>query len=97
MEVTVQGFPSDGTANNRFAVLPIEKHHVAPANRTLHGRRKGYVVLLKSPFHAADDKSRERMDVHLDARTVQCAQIGLTINDANHGPGIAARSQHDIH
>jgi hypothetical protein len=93
----VKGFPGDGTPHARFAILPVEKDHVAPENQTLHRGLKCQVMPFEAPLDAADDKGCERVDVHLDAGAVQRAQIRLAIDDANHCPRIAARSQHDIH
>src|SRR5207248_4619832 len=96
-EVIVQGFPADGAPHPRFAISSVEKDHVTPEIKTLLGRRKFQVVPLQAPLHATDDKGGERMDVHLDAGAVQSAQIRFAIYHANHGPRIAARSQHHIH
>src|SRR5881396_1050195 len=73
MQVIVQGFIGDRASHHRFAILPVEKNHVPPEYRTLHGRGKRQLVPLQAPLHAADDKRCERMDVHLDAGTVQHA------------------------
>src|SRR2546430_13035994 len=62
MEVVVQGFPADGAAHPRFAVVAVEKDNVALGNNSLLGREKCQVVLLKAPLHAADDEGCERMD-----------------------------------
>src|SRR5437660_8169455 len=97
MEVVVQGFSADGAAHPRFAIVSVEKDNVALGNKSLLGREKCQVVLLKAPLHAADDKGCERMDVHLDAGAVHGAQIRLAIPDANHCPRIAARCQHSVH
>src|SRR6202007_1448441 len=95
VEMLVKSFSGDGAPHACFAILPIEKDHVAPENQTLHGGLKCQVVLFQTPLHAADDKGCERMDVHLHAGVVQSAQIRFAIDDANHGPRISARSQHD--
>ena len=71
--MNVQGFPGDGAPHDRVAILPVEKDHVAPENEALHGRWECQVVRFQAPLHAAYDKDRERMDVHLDTGAVQGA------------------------
>src|SRR5437667_12592166 len=56
MEVIVQGFPADGAAHPRFAIVAVEKDHVALGNKSLLGSEKCKVVPLKPPWHASDDE-----------------------------------------
>src|SRR5690348_16476660 len=90
LEVTVQRVPSNSASHDGFAILAIEKDHVAPEDQTLHGRGKAHVMPLQAPLYAADDKGCERMDVHLDAGAVQRALISFAVHDANDRPGITA-------
>lgn len=53
--------------------------------------------VFEGPSHAVGDERRERRDIHVDARPIQCGQISVPILDANDRPGIAARRQHRVH
>ena len=96
-EVIVQGFPTDGTAHPRLPVLPEENNNVTIKIkfRRLIGERQ--FVFLKRPPHAHRYEGCERIQLYVDARTIQCGKIIFAVPHPDDRPRIPTGRQHHVH
>jgi len=91
MEVVVESFPADCAPYAGIAVLPPKHDCLAVKIVVLIWRRELQIVLFKGSPHTLRDECGKRLDIHVNARTVQRTQIGITVLHANDRPRIAAR------
>jgi hypothetical protein len=60
-------------------------------------RSSGVPCLVHGPLRPFRDEVTQRADIHVDAGSIESAQIGVTILDANSRPRVTTGSQHCIH
>lgn len=91
LKVIVEGFSADGATHSLLPILPPKYDDGAVENVSRFRLRKGEIVLFKRPLHALRHECRERLDVHVDTRAIQRAEVSIVIPNADHSPRISTR------
>ena len=87
------------TERNDHASHGPDDRLVPPLKHVITSREayRTFTFLPPRPAHAFRDKACERLDVAVDARTVELRKIRVAVLDAHDRPEIAAGSKHRIH